>query len=491
MVGQVNTVSSLLDGLGRFMLVLVTLIAVLVVVPALALGLIGLLQVTTDPSTSSLLCWAQDCRTQGAMNLVASIVIIASVTASILVRRSGPGSPVAGVIAGGIITGPSLGLFLVSKPDVNLAAAGVFAVTIGLALAVGSGLRLIARHAPSGSDAPLDLGRPGQADGSIGMADKVATNGEGPASRRAGARPTRMARSSPRHSHLLVGLGVLTLVISGCGTFDAASDTVEVACHVGTGAARFPTSYLDGPESEREVFIATDTGRTLQAFFTAGPGIGEDEHFTPAEGFSVVSDSLVLAYRDGLPFAIFTLDGDHVEGWGSCQPNLVRGDSAAERWGPVKPIDSDAVTLPIRVQGSGCATGGGVDITTEIASIDVVEDDDSVRITAWTRERHGFLEDLLHDTCASIGVAIDADAELAAPLGDRVLNECRHHPRDRGHDEDAMSPIDVVDPSNREPSSFDDQASMLRARSPRTTDFACLLGGREHAHRRGRDLCHP
>lgn len=82
-------------------------------------------------------------------------------------------------------------------------------------------------------------------------------------------------------------------------------------------APRFATSYLDGPETDRDAFIATDMGRTQEIFFTTWRGIGEADDFVQAEGFSVVSDSLVLAYRDALPDAIFTLDGDRVEGSGS------------------------------------------------------------------------------------------------------------------------------------------------------------------------------
>ncbi len=230
-----------------------------------------------------------------------------------------------------------------------------------------------------------------------------------------------MARSSQWHAHLLIGLGVLALLISGCGTFHAASDTVEVACYAGVGATRFPASYLDRPESDRDTFIATDPGQTLEIFFTAGPGVPENEHYLEAEGFSAVSDSLVLAYRDGLPFAIFTLDDDHVEGWGSCTPNLVQGDLVAERWGLLRDVDSDAVRLPIWIQGGGCATGDGVDITTEIALIEVVEEDDSVRVTAWTRERHGALDYFLHSSCADVGAGMETVVELAAPLGDRAL----------------------------------------------------------------------
>jgi hypothetical protein len=229
-----------------------------------------------------------------------------------------------------------------------------------------------------------------------------------------------MRRSqSLRQTRLLTVLSMLLVVSAACGRVGSASESEEVACTV-AGSTRFSTTYLDGPESSREGFIATETGRRLERFFTVGDGAPEDFLYLDAEGFSVVSDSLVLGYLDGLPFVVFGLDGDRVTGHGSCHPNLVSGDRVTYRWQPVRPIDTDAITLPIEVDGEGCVTNGDTDVTTEIDSVDVVEDADSVRIVVWTRERERFLGDLLGG-CAGVGVLIDAEAVLAVPLGDRTL----------------------------------------------------------------------
>ncbi len=163
LVARMKAVASLFDRLGRVLLVLAAIIGVLVV-PALAVGLVGSLQVGTDPSTASLLCWGQDCRAQGLANLVGSIVVVASAAVIILVRWSGSESPSAGVIAGIILAGASLGLLLVSRPHVDLAPAGVVAATFGLALAVGSGLRVIVPTDPCGERHAVRHRATGQAD---------------------------------------------------------------------------------------------------------------------------------------------------------------------------------------------------------------------------------------------------------------------------------------------------------------------------------------
>jgi hypothetical protein len=150
-VDRMMAVASLLDRLGRILLVLVAIIGVLAVVPALAVGLVGSWQVGSDASTASMLCWQGDCQAQGLANLAGSTLVVVSAVVIILVRRSGSGSPGAGVIAGSIIAGASLGLLLVSKPRINLAAAGVFAAAFGLASAAGSGLRLVAGRIRAGT----------------------------------------------------------------------------------------------------------------------------------------------------------------------------------------------------------------------------------------------------------------------------------------------------------------------------------------------------
>jgi hypothetical protein len=228
----------------------------------------------------------------------------------------------------------------------------------------------------------------------------------------------RRSRSKRRWS-LLVALGLLAAVATACGTVGPPSESEQVACTV-AGSTRFSTAFLDGPESSRDEFTATEIGRTLERFFTDGDGAPEDFIYLEAEGFSVVSESLVLGYRDGLPFTVFGFDGGRVGGHGGCYPNLVSGDRVAYRWQPARPIDTYAITLPIEVEGGGCVSGEGTDVTTEIDSIDVVEDADRVRIVVWARERERFLEGLFGG-CDGVGVYIDAEAELAAPLGDRAL----------------------------------------------------------------------
>ncbi len=71
--------------------------------------------------------------------------------------------------------------------------------------------------------------------------------------------------------------------------------------------------------------------------------------------------------------------------------------------------------LPIEVEGGGCVTGTDTEITTEVVSVEVVEADDRVEIVAWTRRAGSF------SGCDEVGVLMDAEARLDAPLGDRVL----------------------------------------------------------------------
>lgn len=188
----------------------------------------------------------------------------------------------------------------------------------------------------------------------------------------------------------------------------------EVACSVG-GSPRFPTRYLEGPDLTREGFAATDLGRILESFFVGGEGEPEGGQYGAAEGFSVVSDSLVLGYRAGLPFADFRIQDDSVAGWGGCNPTLVSGDLVAYRWQPVLPVDAETRTVLIQIEGGGCVTDTGTQGITDIVSIEVIEDEDHVGIVAWARQP------LWQGPCAGVGLYVDAEADLAEPLGGRTL----------------------------------------------------------------------
>lgn len=187
----------------------------------------------------------------------------------------------------------------------------------------------------------------------------------------------------------------------------------EVACSV-VGSIRFHTSYLDGAEYDGAEFADTEIGGILESFFVGGEGEPENQQYLGSDGFSVVSDSIVIGYQDDLPVTFFKLDGDGVSGWGGCQPTLVSGSLVAYRWQPVQPIESDSLVVPIQVEGGGCVTDGETEIITEVESVDVVEGPDRVDITVWVRER-------LVAGCAGVGVMIDATAELSEPLGSRTL----------------------------------------------------------------------
>lgn len=162
-------------------------------------------------------------------------------------------------------------------------------------------------------------------------------------------------------------------------------------------------------------FIRSDTGRILERFFVGGPGEPENQQYVESDGFSQVSESVVLGYRENAAIADFEVDDGRVVSWGGCLPNLVRGDWVAYRWRPVMPLDRDATLLPIVVDGGGCVTDDGTDVTTEIREIGVVEEQERVEITVWAEDV------FLGLACAGVGVSIDADATLSEPLGDRIL----------------------------------------------------------------------
>ena len=185
----------------------------------------------------------------------------------------------------------------------------------------------------------------------------------------------------------------------------------ELACSV-AGHPRFAATYLEGPELDRDAFMATTIGRTMDAFFASPEAAPEAGAYLAADGFSLVTDSYVLGYRDGLPFVDFQLADGRVSSWGECSPNRVDGDLVAARWRPSRPVDRRAGRLAIEVEGGTC----GGDTRTEVVRVDVLEDATSVAIVAWTRE-----PEPTGDICAGVGLVIDAVAELEAPLGERSL----------------------------------------------------------------------
>jgi hypothetical protein len=188
----------------------------------------------------------------------------------------------------------------------------------------------------------------------------------------------------------------------------------EVACST-AAVTRFPATLLEGPESSRDEFRDTPAGAALEAFFVGGPGAPEGGQYLDADGFSIVSDSLVLGYRGRLPESFFALENGQVAGWGGCSPTRLTDGLVAARWQPVGPVDSEATVLSIAVEGGACATDGEPDVLTEVIAVDVDERADQVVVTAWTRDKP------LQGPCPGVGVTLDREVELTAPLGDRQL----------------------------------------------------------------------
>ncbi|MCL1692191.1 MAG: hypothetical protein M3096_00765 [Actinomycetia bacterium] len=210
---------------------------------------------------------------------------------------------------------------------------------------------------------------------------------------------------------LLLATVAASLVASGCSFLGTLGAEEAVSCSYG-GGSPFSKTYMDGPELAPDEFRQTPQGQALDAFFVGGYGEVEAGPYGELDGFSIVSNSFVLGYRDGLPTMDYTLDGDDIQQWGGCNPVLVYGNRVASRWYPVGPIDATATVLPIRVEGGACVEESEPRIITEVVSIEVVETEETV---AWTREK-GFT-----GMCAGVWIDIDAEAELASPLGARAL----------------------------------------------------------------------
>jgi hypothetical protein len=215
------------------------------------------------------------------------------------------------------------------------------------------------------------------------------------------------------------GDGVTMLFNHGTGD-SGATDTEtatsilsdELACSI-TGTTRFSSPFLQGPDLSPSEFAETDVGSTMEVFFTDGPGAPESTQYSKAEGFSIVSDSLVLGYQDGLPFSHFDIEDGTVVGWGDCRPNLVADDLVASRWEPLGSPNPDTTVIPIRVEGGACETSEGTEILTDIVAIETDEAEDHVEITVWTSNKPTI--------GACVGVSLDAEVALASPLDDRSL----------------------------------------------------------------------
>jgi hypothetical protein len=218
-----------------------------------------------------------------------------------------------------------------------------------------------------------------------------------------------------RQRSLVLGAGIvaLALLASGCAYFQRLDTRVMASCSV-VGNDRFDVVYTKGPQLTPQDLLGTPQGQTLDSFFNGGPGEVEGEGYLEANGFSIVSDGYVLGYSGSELISDFSLNGDDVRSWGGCRPVLVRGDQVARRWYLDSPIDKNATVIPILVEGDACVEDGRERVVTEIAEI-VVQDEDAILITAWTREVNMSFE------CAGVGTVLRADAVIDLPLGDRVL----------------------------------------------------------------------
>jgi hypothetical protein len=216
-----------------------------------------------------------------------------------------------------------------------------------------------------------------------------------------------------RLSVLLAATVALTLLASSCSYFQRLDTRVMASCSV-AGSNRFDLVYTDGPQLSPQELLSTPQGQTLDSFFNGGPGEVEGEGYLGADGFSIVSDGYVLGYRDSELISDFSLDGGEIGAWGGCRPVLVRGDQVASRWYLDSPANRNATIIPILVEGGACVEDGRNRVVTEIVEI-AVQDEDAVLITAWTRQVD------MPFMCAGIGIALDAEAMLDLPLGNRAL----------------------------------------------------------------------
>jgi hypothetical protein len=239
--------------------------------------------------------------------------------------------------------------------------------------------------------------------------DPVEPGGESTTTPTSVASPTTVMEESTTVTAEPVVTTTTTMPLSG-----PLGDPVEAACSVG-GQPRFALTFLDGPHLTAEEFIQTEVGAELDTFFTEGPGAPEGFMYRDADGFSQVSETLVLGYANGAIISHFEVD-DPVGGWGTCTPTYVSGDLVAGRWYPATAaLDPDALVVPIEVGGGACVLEGGVEPVTEVIEIQVSEYEDRIEVIAWTRDEQ------LDTACPGIGISLEAEIELSAALGNRQL----------------------------------------------------------------------
>lgn len=210
----------------------------------------------------------------------------------------------------------------------------------------------------------------------------------------------------------ILALLALALLASACTSADSTDQ--EIACSV-TGSVRFDPSLLDAPEFTKEQFLETDDGQLLDAFFVGGIGEPEGEMYAAATGFSPIGGGTILGYTDGVPTAHFDIEDGDIRSWGGCRPQWVWGDRVAARFRVPAGLDGNRALLPILIEGGGCVVEGEVEITTVVAIVEVEESGGTIEIRPWTRERN------FRSECAGVGVDIEHEIVLTAPLGQRLI----------------------------------------------------------------------
>lgn len=193
---------------------------------------------------------------------------------------------------------------------------------------------------------------------------------------------------------------------------------LEVACL--PDGPRFLASYLDGPALSRDEFLATALGRTVDGYFATTAQGQAGQVYRAAEGFTVVSDSLVLGFGDGVPTLLVNPSDWTVHTVPGCYLHFAVGDAVATRWFLEEPVDADTIILHIGIPAEACVTTTGTEVITELSSLSGAEGPESVSITQWITERPRPVS-ATTTTCAGIGVVLHDEVLLDEPLGDRLL----------------------------------------------------------------------
>lgn len=204
----------------------------------------------------------------------------------------------------------------------------------------------------------------------------------------------------------------LILVVSACSPEPVSvPDGALMACSPDS-PVRFDASLLEGPRfTPAEFEITTEAGRALRAYFR---DVDAPPLYAEADGFTILSETVVLGYRDRTPTAVFFLEGDRVVDWAPCHPRLIVGARVAVRWHPLDSPDPDASTLPIAAEVERCVTSDGEDLLSPVAAIEVAEDAKTVTVVVWSEEPP-------RATCSPAGGTVQALVRLSRPLGDRLL----------------------------------------------------------------------